>query len=52
MEGSGCSVLKPDVSVNRKLNFWTSHNTMRTRLRVLEDQRSVFNLCSVFVVIL
>ena len=47
-----CSVLKPDVWVNRKFMYWTSHNTMRARLRVLEDQRSVLNLCSVFVVIL
>ena len=32
--------------------YWTSHNTMRAQLRVLEDQRSVLDLCSVFVVIL
>ena len=48
----GCSVLKPDVSVNRKFMYWTSHNTMGAQLRVLKDQRSVLNLCSVFVVIL
>ena len=47
-----CNVLKPDVSVDRKFMYWTSHNAKRARLRVLWRPKKHDECMFGFVVIL